>query len=88
MQIARRRLTPLRMTDLPTWTKRPTPGLSVIEGRRVRLEPLDWETHASGVFAATGGEANVDIWTWMPVGPFPDIDSLKTFLLGQRDAEQ
>lgn len=75
------------MTDLSTWTTRPAPGLASLEGRLVRLEPLDWAQHGEGVFAAAGGEANAGIWTWMPVGPFPAIDSLKDFLLGQRERE-
>jgi RimJ/RimL family protein N-acetyltransferase len=75
------------MTDLATWTPRPSPGLVPLEGTRVRLEPLDWQTHGPGLFAATGGEANAGIWTWMPVGPFPAPDSLRGFLAGQAKAE-
>lgn len=76
------------MTDLSTWTKRPAPGLTALDGRLVRLEPLDWDRHGEGVFSAVGGEANAGIWTWMPVGPFHDIGSLKVFLRGQHEREQ
>ena len=75
------------MTDLATWTRRPTPGLVALEGARVRLEPLDWDKHGAGLFSAVGGEANAGIWTWMPVGPFPDPDSLRTFLAAAHDRE-
>jgi RimJ/RimL family protein N-acetyltransferase len=68
------------MDDLLTWTKRPTPGLAVLDGRHARLEPLDWQAHGAGLFAAVGDEAHADIWDWMPVGPFPDPDSLKRLL--------
>jgi RimJ/RimL family protein N-acetyltransferase len=75
------------MTDLSSWTPRPTPGLAVLAGTRVRLEPLDWEKHGAGLFAAVGGEANTGIWTWMPVGPFPTPEALGGFLAGVAKAE-
>jgi RimJ/RimL family protein N-acetyltransferase len=75
------------MTDLSSWTPRPTPGLAVLAGTRIRLEPLDWERHGAGLFAAVGGEANSGIWAWMPVGPFPTPESLGSFLAGAAKAE-
>ena len=63
---------------------RPAPGLAVLEGARVRLEPLDWEQHGDGLFAAVGGEANAGIWEWMPVGPFLAPGALKDFLTAMR----
>jgi RimJ/RimL family protein N-acetyltransferase len=66
--------------DLSAWTPRETPGLVVLAGARVRLEPLDWARHGAGLFAAVGGAANADIWTWMPVGPFLEPDKLQVFL--------
>jgi RimJ/RimL family protein N-acetyltransferase len=75
------------MTDLSSWTSRPTPGLATLSGERVRLEPLDWERHGPGLFAAVGGEANAGIWTWMPVGPFPTPESLGSFLAGAAKTE-
>src|SRR5262245_10051538 len=41
------------MSDLSTWTKRPTPGLVPLDGAVTLLEPLDWERHGEGLFAAT-----------------------------------
>ncbi len=66
--------------ELSTWTPRNTPGLAVLNGDRVRLEPLDWALHGAGLFAATGGEANADLWAWMPVGPFLQPEDLQLFL--------
>lgn len=68
------------MTDLSAWTPRQTPGLVALAGVAVRLEPLDWAVHGAGLFAAVGGEANAEIWTHMPVGPFPDADALRRML--------
>jgi RimJ/RimL family protein N-acetyltransferase len=75
------------MTDLLTWTPRPTPGLSTLEGRLVRLEPFDPATHAAGLFDAVGGEANAALWHWMPVGPFPTPAAIGDFLAGEHAAQ-
>lgn len=46
------------MTDLSTWTPRPRPERKSMEGRYVRLEPLDPARHGDGLFvAATEGDA-------------------------------
>lgn len=66
--------------DLAHWTPRPTPGLAVLTGQRVTLEPLDWARHGAGLFAATGGDANASLWEWMPVGPFLAPEDLQLFL--------
>lgn len=76
------------MTDLSTWTPRPTPGLSPLEGRLVRLEPLEPATHAAGLFDAVGGEANAALWRWMPVGPFLTPAAITDFLTAQHDADR
>jgi RimJ/RimL family protein N-acetyltransferase len=75
------------MQDLSTWTKRGTPGLTVLEGEHVRLEPLNWTKHGAGLFTAVGGDANAAIWEWMPVGPFPDPEMLGRFLALMQDTE-
>lgn len=43
----------------------------------MRLELLDWQDHGDGLFAAVCGDANNDLWTYMPVGPFPDRDAFE-----------
>ena len=75
------------MTDFSAWTKRPTPGLAALAGDRVRLEPLDWGAHATGLFAAVGGRDNAGIWEWMPVGPFLEPDALSAMLAYNRERE-
>lgn len=74
------------MTDLFHWTPRPTPGLSILSGRRVRLEPLDPAGHGDGLFAAIGGADN-SLWEWMPVGPFATREALLGFLETQMQTE-
>lgn len=80
-------LTARWMSDLSTWTRRPTPGLAPLAGRLVRLEPLDAGAHGEGLFAAVGGAANAGIWDWMPVGPFAAREDLLGFLAAQREQE-
>ncbi|MHC5234090.1 GNAT family N-acetyltransferase [Brucella sp. LJL56] len=41
------------MTDLQNWTPRPKPERKVLEGRYVRLEPLDPKKHGDELFAAS-----------------------------------
>jgi len=75
------------MSELSTWTKRPTPGACVLAGARVRLEPLAPEAHGPGLFAAVGGPANAAIWTWMPVGPWQTGQELQDFLAAMHAGE-
>lgn len=42
------------MSDLNEWTPRQRPARAPIEGRHVRLEPLDPQRHGDGLFAASG----------------------------------
>jgi len=50
------------------WTAPPMPGNLTLEGRHVRLEPLDAEAHAALLFGAYDGHD--DVWDYMPSGPF------------------
>src|SRR5690606_39475617 len=44
------------MTDLQNWTPRPQPERKVLEGRYVRLEPLNPGKHGDELFAASSVE--------------------------------
>ncbi|MEM9668955.1 MAG: GNAT family protein [Pseudomonadota bacterium] len=58
--------------NLQNWTPRERPAPYTLAGQYSQLELLDWSHHGSGLFAAVGGDANADLWTYMPVGPFSD----------------
>jgi RimJ/RimL family protein N-acetyltransferase len=75
------------MSDLSNWTTKPTPGEMDLAGTRVRLEPLAWEEHGAGLFAAVGGQGNAGIWDWMPMGPMLEPNALRDFLARMRPAE-
>ncbi len=62
---------------LPNWFPPPYPAAEPIDGRTVRLEPLDPSVHGPELFAAFAG-ASDSLWTYMNVGPFsgyPDFRS-------------
>lgn len=50
------------------WTVPPRPGQEVLQGRLVRLEPLNADAHAFDLHAAFSGHDA--LWDYMPYGPF------------------
>lgn len=65
------------MADLKGWSPRQPPGSETLTGTHVRLEPLDWDAHLGGLFAAVAGPVHSTIWDYMPFGPFPEIDEFR-----------
>ncbi|MQA67491.1 MAG: GNAT family N-acetyltransferase, partial [Alphaproteobacteria bacterium] len=57
------------MDDLKHWTPRPAPARAPIEGRYVRLEPLDSSRHGDGLFAASSVADAQDRFRWL--GEYP-----------------
>ncbi|WP_272598394.1 GNAT family N-acetyltransferase [Solirubrobacter ginsenosidimutans] len=60
---------------------RDRPRRTVLEGARVRLEPLDPERHAGDLFAAAEGDPA--LWDYLPYGPFDDVGALTEHLRAQ-----
>ena len=54
--------------DLSRWVPPPVPPVQAIEGRSVRLEPLDADTHAADLHRAFN--RHDALWDYMPYGPF------------------
>ena len=54
------------------------PGDVVLEGRSLRLEPLDPPRHAADLFAVSAGDPA--LWTYMPYGPFEDLEWMTAWL--------
>ena len=61
---------PSPSSDLSEWTPRPRPEGRLLEGRWVRLEPLDWARHSADLFSAIDGPGNESLWRYIPFGPF------------------
>lgn len=53
------------MQDLSQWTPRPFPERKVIEGRTVRLEPLNVAAHGQGLFEASSVVDADTRFTWL-----------------------
>lgn len=56
------------MTDLADWSARPRPARAALEGRYVRLEPLDHE-HADTLYQAASAEGAEDRFRWLFEAP-------------------
>ncbi|NQW12280.1 MAG: GNAT family N-acetyltransferase [Alphaproteobacteria bacterium] len=57
---------------VPGWTGATPPARTPMQGRTVRLEPLDAAAHGGDLFAAYGADAEGRLWTYLPAGPFND----------------
>jgi len=57
------------MTDLTAWTPRPRPQRAPLDGRYVRLEPLDAVLHGDDLFAAGSGDDAPAIWRYLSEHP-------------------
>ena len=55
------------------WHEPPWPGQTVLEGRYVRLEPLDADRHAADLFRANSADKAGVIWNYLPYGPFSSV---------------
>jgi RimJ/RimL family protein N-acetyltransferase len=55
-------------TEVRDWSPPPRPDRTALDGRLVRLEPLDADRHAFDLQAAFSGHDA--LWDYMPYGPF------------------
>ncbi len=59
------------MTDLSRWTPRPRPARATLEGRYVRLEPLDPARHGDALYEAGSGPEAESLFRYLFESPFP-----------------
>ena len=68
-------------TDLSDWQPRPVPQRTPLQGRYVRLEPLDLAAHGQDLWQALQGpEADPLLWDYMPYGPFVERPAFDAWL--------
>jgi RimJ/RimL family protein N-acetyltransferase len=60
---------------LPDWRPCPRPSREPMSGRYTRLESLDPARHAAALFEAISAESDSRSWTYLPYGPFDDLES-------------
>jgi RimJ/RimL family protein N-acetyltransferase len=59
------------------WTPPPAPAGAVLEGRYVRLEPMQADLHAADLYRAYSGQDA--LWDYMPYGPFSSAAAYHRF---------
>jgi len=64
---------------LPDWTPPPFPAREPLEGRYVRLEPID-ERFARDLHDANGHDTDGGGWTYLPYGPFASEDAYRRWM--------
>jgi len=67
---------------VPAWEPRPRPPLAALEGRYCRLELLEAERHAEALFAANRLDESGGRWTYLPYGPFDQLDDYRSWIDG------
>lgn len=65
---------------VPNWTARPRPSASTLIGSCCRLERLDPDRHAAELFAANGVDRAGYDWTYLPYGPFADLEAYRRWV--------
>ncbi|HEX8068801.1 MAG TPA: GNAT family protein [Pyrinomonadaceae bacterium] len=65
---------------VPNWTPPRLPARETLEGRYCRLEPLDPERHAAGLYAANSLDVEGRNWTYLPYGPFDTPSAYRAWL--------
>lgn len=67
--------------DLTHWTPRPRPQRGVLEGRFVRIEPLDPTRHLDGLYHELMADTDADRrFTWLPETPPTSRDDLRAWI--------
>ncbi len=67
--------------DLPDgWQSPPVPPRDVMEGPRVRVEPLQPERHGADLYEANLLDETGAGWTYLPYGPFTSIEEYRHWL--------
>ena len=59
---------------------RPLPDDAALSGTYCKLMRLDPAQHAAGLFAAFGKDVGGRNWTYLPYGPFDDLDTFSAWL--------
>ncbi|MFC3914555.1 GNAT family N-acetyltransferase [Pseudaeromonas sharmana] len=62
------------------WSRRALPERRTFLGAYCMLEPLDASQHAASLFSAFSQAADGRDWTYLPVGPFPDLAAYRDYL--------
>jgi RimJ/RimL family protein N-acetyltransferase len=65
---------------VPAWKPPHAPARELMEGRFCRLEPINPAIHAVDLFAANGLDIEGRNWTYLPYGPFQDLEKFRDWI--------
>ena len=71
-------------TDLSHWQPRPFPPHEPLQGRLIRLEPLDAARHGDDLWQELQGP-DPALWGYLPYGPFAERAAFDAWLAGHAD---
>ncbi|MEE1948971.1 GNAT family protein [Pseudomonas alcaligenes] len=72
-------------TDLSHWQPRPFPPHGMLQGRFIRLEPLDFARHGDHLWQELQGP-DPALWDYLPYGPFAERAAFDAWLAGHADS--
>jgi RimJ/RimL family protein N-acetyltransferase len=67
-------------SPVPDWSVRAVPFARTLTGEWCRLEPLDPQRHSEDLFRAYNVTDSRGLWTYLPYGPFPSLDSYQQWI--------
>jgi RimJ/RimL family protein N-acetyltransferase len=67
--------------DLSRWQPRPFPPHEILQGRFIRLEPLDAKRHSDDLWQELQGP-DLALWDYLPYGPFTERAAFDAWLAG------
>lgn len=65
---------------VPNWTVRPRPPRTPMSGRFAAIEMLSVDAHAADLHAANLTDRTGRNWTYLPYGPFAELEDYKTWM--------
>ena len=68
------------MTKPLAFTPRKRPGQTILQGDYARVEPINWAIHGEKLARAITGPHNQDLWTYIPFGPFDNLETLQNVM--------
>ncbi|MDH1057037.1 GNAT family N-acetyltransferase [Aquipseudomonas alcaligenes] len=72
-------------TDLSHWQPRSVPPHEILQGRLIRLEPLDAARHGDDLWQELQGP-DPALWDYLPYGPFTERAAFDAWLAGHADS--
>lgn len=76
-----------RVGELVDPSASPRPGRITLEGKTVKLVPLDAHEHLDHLWITTGGPENEHLWTYMFEAPFQNRWSFEAYLQRKQESD-